>query len=218
MDKTSSLTVSDPKVAAFLNDTTKNRFMTPFIARERSLSEAAKIVGVKLNTMTYWVKKLLEMKLLQQTRTESRKGSSMRYYRSVADEIIVPADLIPKESYEAVLLQQFQPLFEHLIRISVRSALKQHPGGWNLHFSRRPDGIVWREDKPDLPGGRRALPFPALNDWYRPILTKESAKRLEKELIELLERYQAKETNQKDSIQKDVIAYVAHIALVPDAA
>jgi DNA-binding transcriptional ArsR family regulator len=210
MSKPSSFTVSDPKVAAFLNDTTKNRFVAPFIAKERSLSEAAKIVGVKLNTMTYWINKLLEMKLIQQTRSEPRKGSSVRYYRSIADEIIVPVDLIPKESYEAVLLEQLQPLFEHLIHANVHSALRQHPGGWNLHFSCRPDGVVWREDKPDLPGGRRALPLPALNDWYQPILTKEAAKNLERELIELLERYQSYPA------EKHSKRYIAHIALVPD--
>jgi hypothetical protein len=55
-------------------------------------------------------------------------------------------------------------------------------------FFRRPDDLVWREDKPDLPGGRRALPFPALDDWYRPVLMREDAKKLEAELIELLER------------------------------
>lgn len=208
--ESSSLTVTDPNVAAFLNDTTKNRFLAPFIARERSLSEAAKIVGVKLNAMNYWVKRLLEMKLIKQTRSESRKGSSVRYYRSKADEIIVPVDLIPKESYEVVLLEQMQPSFEHLIRANVRSALLQHPGGWNLHFFRRPDGVVWREDKPDLPGGRRALPLPALNDWYRPVLTKENAKKLEAELIELLERYQTKESS------KGGTPYLAHIALIPD--
>jgi DNA-binding transcriptional ArsR family regulator len=213
MDNPPCLTITDPKVAAFLNDTTKNRFIAPFIAKERSLSEAAKIVGVKLNAMNYWVKRLLEMKLIHCTRTESRKGSSVRYYRSVADEIIVPVELIPKESYEAVLLEQMQPTFEHLIRANVRSALRQHPGGWNLHFFRRPDGVVWREDKPDLPGGRRALPLPALNDWYRPVLTKEAAKRLEKELIELLERYQAEGATQKKGIK-----YLAHIALIPDEA
>jgi hypothetical protein len=69
------------------------------------------------------------MKLVKQTRIASRRGSSVRYYRSIADEIIVPVDLIPKESYEVVLLEQFQPLFEHLIRANVRSALRQHPGG-----------------------------------------------------------------------------------------
>jgi hypothetical protein len=206
------LTITDPKVAAFLNDTTKSRFLAPFISKERSLSEAAKIIGVKLNTMTYWVKRLLEMKLIQHTRTASRKGSSVRYYCSTADEIIVPVDLIPKESYEAVLQGQMQPMFEHLIHANVRSALRQHPGGWNLHFSRRPDGMVWREDKPDLPGGRRALPLPALNDWYRPVLTKEAAKRLEAELVELLERYQTKEN------AKGGTPYLAHIALVPDEA
>jgi hypothetical protein len=210
MEKRSSLTITSAKVAAFLNDTTKNRFIAPFIARERSLSEAATIVGVKLNTMTYWVKKMLELKLIKQTRTESRKGSSVRYYCSVAEEIIVPIDLIPKESYEAVLQEQMQPLFEHLIRVNVRSALRQHPGLWNLHFYRRPDGVVWREDKPALPGGRRALPLPALNDWYRPTLTKESAKRLEHELVELLERYQA------EGPQEGGKPYLAHIALVPD--
>lgn len=211
MKTASSLTITDPKIAAFLNDTTKNRFLAPFIARERSLSESANIVDVKLNAMTYWVKRLLEMNLIKQTRNEARKGSSVRYYRSTADEIIVPGDLIPKESYEAVLQEQMQPMFEHLIRANVRSALKQHPGGWNLHFYRRPDGVVWREDKPDLPGGRRALPLPALNDWYRPVLTKESAKKLEAELIELLERYQVIETT------KGGTPYLAYIALVPDS-
>jgi DNA-binding transcriptional ArsR family regulator len=210
MGKASSFTVTDTKVAAFLNDTAKNKFVAPFIAKEKTLSQAAKIAGVKLNTMTYWVKKLLEMKLIRQTRIESRKGSSVRYYRSVADEIIVPVDLIPKESYEAVLLEQMQPLFERLIRTNVRSALRQHPGGWNLHFSRRPDGVVWREDKPDLAGGRRALLLPALNDWYQPILTKEAAKNLEIELIELLERYQNLPS------EKNSKRYIAHIALVPD--
>ena len=205
-----SLTITDAKVAAFLNDTSKNRFIAPFIAKERSLSEAAKIAGVKLNTMSYWVKKLLEMNLIKQTHSEARKGSSIRYYRSVADEIIVPIDLIPKESYEAVLLEQMQPLFEHLIRANVRSALRQHPGRWYLHFFRRSDGVVWREDKPDLPGGRRALPKPALNDWYRPVLTKEVAKQLETELVTLLERYQR--------IEKvtDGKPFIAHIALIPD--
>lgn len=47
------LVVRDPEQAAFLVDATRKRLLAPFLARERTVREAASEVGEKANGMSY---------------------------------------------------------------------------------------------------------------------------------------------------------------------
>lgn len=57
---------------------------------------------------------MLKLGLLLHTRTESRKGSPIKYYRAVSDSFFVALNATPLESLENMLdawSQSLQPLF-----------------------------------------------------------------------------------------------------------
>jgi DNA-binding transcriptional ArsR family regulator len=128
-----TLEIMNPEVALFLADTSKSRHLRPFFAKECTLSKAAKDLGLPLGTMRYWVSKMEELGLLKLSRTEKRKGSPIKYYRTVADNFIVPLEVFPLASIEELLRLRQEPWLERTRKALARAALN-HEGGWQAHF------------------------------------------------------------------------------------
>jgi hypothetical protein len=80
----------DHRQARLLTDPRSAAFIYPFLARERSTSEAAADAGCPLTTMAYRVGVLRQAGLLQMTRTSRRAGRPITYYRSTQDAYRVP--------------------------------------------------------------------------------------------------------------------------------
>jgi hypothetical protein len=128
-----SLEITNPEAAAFLTDAARVKHMPPFFARECTLAEAAKLLGLPLANMRYWVSKMKELGIIKQTRIVRRKGSPIKYYRSVADEFTVPLEHIPVASVEALLELREKPYHKRAYKALVVSAYK-YTQGWQAHF------------------------------------------------------------------------------------
>ena len=82
-DSGSFFTVTDSEQARLLTEPVSKEFFKPFLARERSASEAAEMMQCSLNTMLYRIKTLLRAELLKVVHEEPRKGRAVKIYRSV---------------------------------------------------------------------------------------------------------------------------------------
>jgi hypothetical protein len=94
------LLVEREEAAALLADPVSLRFLSPFVGHERSLTDAARSLGVSLNRLKYRVKRLTDLGLLRETHADGR-----RTYRAVADVFFVPFRATSAETAEALLMQ-----------------------------------------------------------------------------------------------------------------
>ncbi len=90
MDKT--FLIDNQAAADFLTDIDTRKLLAPFMLQERSLSEAAKILNLKLTSLSYHVKKMLKLDLVKVTKTEVRNGHKVKLYKSTSQEYLIPLE------------------------------------------------------------------------------------------------------------------------------
>jgi hypothetical protein len=144
-DSGSVHTVTNEKQAQLLSDPKSKEFFKPFLAQERSVTQAAKELNCNLNTMLYRVRTLQTAKLIKVTRKEKRKGREIKYYRSVHDAYFVPFKLTPYATLEERLEAQGKPIFTTLMN-AYAYALKQNERFGNYVLRDGPTGGVWTTD------------------------------------------------------------------------
>ena len=205
-DSGSFFTVTDTEQARLLTEPTSKGFFKPFLARERSASEAASIMQCSLNTMLYRVKTLLRAGLLEIIREEPRKGRAVKIYRSVHDAYFVPFRVTPYATLEERLEVQAEPIFAGLIQ-SYAAALKQDNRYGHFIFIGE-NGGVWTSDLlPELT--EAGLPTVYTDVYVR--LHDKDARVLGEELKNLLERALQLGRKAKD----DDTTYFYMVALLP---
>lgn len=194
------LRIEDPRAARALSDAASLRFLEPFLARERSVAQAAEEIGASMSSVLYRVRQFLRLGLLEQTRVRPRKGRAIRSYRTVADGFFVPFQHTAVSSQESLAAHAFRQSRERLDR-SVGRAWTQAFGeqhSLGIQIFRRPEGRFSQNIAPDpmQPAGARALgpllepDSPAVWDsWGAIRLRQEDAKALQQELASLLQRY-----------------------------
>jgi hypothetical protein len=109
-------TVRDPEQARILSDPKSRRYFDPFVARERTVSEAAEEANCGVHTMLYRVKTFVRAGLLRIVWEEKRAGRPIKHYRSVEDAYFIPFDVTPSSNLEERLLIQMEPRVHQLAR------------------------------------------------------------------------------------------------------
>lgn len=137
--------VSDPRQAQLLTEPRSKEFFKPFLARERSVKEAADALGCSLNTTLYRVKVMLDAGLLRVVDTRTRGGRAIKVYRSVHDAYFVPFALTPYASLEERVAVQARPIFANLI--SSYAAVLRASDLYGHAIVRGENGAVWTTDR-----------------------------------------------------------------------
>jgi hypothetical protein len=203
-----SLEIVDPEAAAFMADATKVKHLPPFFAKECSMAEAAKMLEIPLANMHYWVSKMEELGLIQQTKVVRRKGSPVKYYRTVADEFTVPLEHIPVASVEELLEQRQKPWLKRTYKSLAASAFK-YTDGWQAHFYKEGTAVMY-----SIVPKRGDLEAANIFYLWMPFrLTPEQAKNFRAELRDLQTRYM----KLHDENGEDVPKYVTHLLSVQDS-
>lgn len=114
--------VEDETQARLLSDTRTFGYFSPFLARTRSVSEAAQEVGCNLDTMLYRVKTFLRAGLLQVVRVEKRAGRPIKYYRSLHEAYFVPLSVTPYATFEEEMRQLVRRYENAIVRELARSS------------------------------------------------------------------------------------------------
>ena len=202
-DSSSFHTVTDKKQAHLLTDPKSKAFFKPFLARERSTSQAAQVLGCPLTTMHYRVRQFLAAGLLELTREEKRKGRAVKLYRSTHDAYFIPFRVTPYATLEERLATQAAPLFANLLR-AYADALRQSER-YGHHLFRSGDAFCTSDLLPKLtPAG-----LPVTYADMMTTLSKEDALGLNADMQNLLKR-KGKSKEEGDGAQ-----YLLMVALLP---
>lgn len=70
-------------------------YLAPFLHEDHSVGEAADLLKLPLARVHYWVRSLYDAGLLDVASATPRKGRSIKRYRAIASEFVVPAEHLP---------------------------------------------------------------------------------------------------------------------------
>ena len=205
----SPFSVLTREAAEALADPKTQRFMEPFMARERSVSQAAHELGIATNSLLYRVKKLTALDLLRVVRVEARAGRPIKIYRASSDSFFVPFVLTRAETLEALFLKLDDYMQGLFYKNAVR-ALSHAPMNLGFTFGRSAEGVVktrlaagsgelFDPLKPETPA---FLPYWSPELWLDPA----DAKELVREMISLTRRYHGRSGKQR---------HILHLAISP---
>lgn len=201
--------MQDTDVADLLMDPVTLRQLEPFLGREATVGEAAELLGERPNTVLKRVQRFVELGLLRIVRERPRAGRAIKVYRAAADVFFVPFETTSAESFEAALAERERYWEEQLRRHVVRARREAFPN-WGTRIYRDAAGRLQIQMATDPERNTDPLAPdspPALSAWRdRVYLDYADAKALQRELFELLLRYQRKGGAQR---------YIVHAGLAP---
>lgn len=183
----------DPRAVRALAVGLARGWLTPFFEGEHSISEVDHALGLKVKPLANQVRALHQLGLLEQTRVQARKGRTIAYYRTSAEEFFIPAEALPLEVLERGEAQYLRQFIEGLIGVwgerpradHVRYGFRVHTDGAQtaFNFAAGP-GQAWDLLDPESPA--------FFTSWAVLELGPENAKSCQREMYELLRRYQAR--------------------------
>lgn len=127
--------VRTPVQARLLSDAASRAFFLPFLARTRSVSEAAREVGCPLDAMHYRVKRFLAAGLLTVVTQRPRAGRPIKLYRSVGDAFHIPFALTPYAELEERIRSDVMAEEERVIATLARALRESGLEGRRLYRS-----------------------------------------------------------------------------------
>jgi predicted transcriptional regulator len=203
--------ISDQRLADILTDPQSLRRLDPFLGRESSVSDAARLTGEKPNTVLSRVRRFERLGLLEHTRSVPRRGRPIRLYRTTADAFFIPFDTTSAESLESGLAER-DLYWEQMLRRNVVRARQQQVGSWGTRIYRDARGTLQiqmavspERNYTNLEAGGPAV----LSAWRDSVfLDFADAKELQRELFALLLKYQRLGGSQR---------YIVRLGLAPVA-
>ncbi len=190
--------IENPLVAKILTDPHEAQVVQWFMGQELSIKDAAKRLGWPTLRVYRRVRRLVELEVLQVTRTEPARGSATRFYTATATAFFIPFRLTPYENYQAFLLHS-DDLWRRRFYKGLSAVAKEASfGELGKYIYLDSDGRV-REIVGSLGSilppeyaAPSKTPSPAIwNDWSWVCLEAGAARALRLEMVELFKRYVA---------------------------
>lgn len=201
--------ITEPDAARALIDPATLHHLAPFIGRSLSVTQAAVEAGEKPNTTLKRVRRFARLGLLEVADEVARAGRPIRLYRAAADVFFVPFEATGADSLEAALAERDR-YTENLLRRNVVQARLDTMGTWGTRIYRDVRGRLQVQTALTPNSNVTSLDSDApavLSAWRDSLMLDfEDAKRLQREMFTLLQRYLKKEGSQR---------YVVHLAMAP---
>lgn len=211
--------VEDERQARLLLDAKSQTFFRPFLARDRTVGEAAVEVGCEPSVMLYRVGTFLRAGLLRVVREEPRAGRALKVYRSSHDAYLVPYERTPF----ATLEEAFYATYEGSARrLATAMATRFRARGWHgYRLYRNAFDQAWLEGAPDA---ARSTDLGDLDDRDSRDgmdfaldlhLTPAQAEALRQEVASMLRRYRELEPERGEPEERPYLLSVAYVVLPP---
>jgi DNA-binding MarR family transcriptional regulator len=184
-------TILDPELARVLTTPRTLQMLSPFVVSTCSASDAANLLGLEISAMTYWIKRFLKLDLIKVVDLEARKGRSIKHYHASSEAFFVPFQVIPSPSLEAVQERLLEQIRAVMTRSQMAVILEEHPNaGVHVFSKQKVLRMNYVEGSNFEPLYSLGISRPAvLESWEVLKLDFETAKQLQIELTDLLERY-----------------------------
>lgn len=204
--------VHNPKAVRVLTNATTREILSHFMLKADSIKNVAEKLGQPINTVHHHVKQFLALELIKVVRTQPRRGRSIKYYQSIAQGFFVPFVATTSQGLSGFVRQQLQPYLNDfldclaaagstLIQDINQAGLRIYDAGGfiNTDLTPRGQGFDFAEFlTPEAP---------AIISTILPMkLTREAAKVLQLEMMQLFEKY---------SVLGGTEDYVIHLGLTP---
>jgi hypothetical protein len=175
--------VTSRRAAAVLARGRGTHYLGPYFDGPTSISEAARELSEPLAKVHYWTRRWHELGLLEVAEVIPRAGRPIRRYRTVAQVLQVPPELLPETLLEAGLTRITRDLVASLTAaapdIMYGGVLRVHKAAGHHHVSSdrfQPDGL--NSARGDV-----------LQSSFTADLTAAEARELRRELTELRDRW-----------------------------
>lgn len=143
--------VEDEAQAKLLSEEKSFKYLEPFVAREKSASQAAEEIGCKLEALLYRIGTFLDAGLLHIVRKESRRGRPIKIYRSSADSYFVPFSAMPYADFEEQMHKGTANRNAAIVP-ALATAIRETEMRGRLIYRHEADDKVWRNSAsyPDI--------------------------------------------------------------------
>lgn len=204
-------TVTQPEAVRLILDMEARAVLEQFILQRNTIKAVAEQLHRPLNAVHHRVKQFERLGLLRIEQLETRPGRTVKHYRAVAKGFFVPFTLSNVEGLSGFLRQQMIPLVHGFLDDLVHSAtsliqdisdvgFRVYDGGGFVSRDFSPQGQQF-----DFFQAFLSPEAPALMYSFFPLqLSKESAKSLQYEMFELLQKYSQPSGSE---------SYIAQVAL-----
>jgi DNA-binding Lrp family transcriptional regulator len=206
-------TITEARAVKLLLDSERRNTLGAFMHGPCSITQAAEKLGWSLKTVHDRVRTLEMLGLLRVTHLEARRGRPIKHYEAVADGFFVPFHATSAASFQGFITETLEPAQKIFINLFARAGIElidnPEEAGFRLYAQ---DGAIVSDLTPtaerfDFLRDLLKPDAPALMLTYIPLnLTHTDAKELQREMMNLLERY----TNRNGPEH-----FVAHVGLTP---
>jgi hypothetical protein len=194
------LRIEDAKIAELLVEPSKQKLLAPFFSKEATISEAATVADVSHLLRFRHVKRFEHLGLLKITRSEPRQGRAIHFYQTTAKEFFIPAKVLPLETTLEVVERNAQKLFLHHLGKTITNHEGAADLGTRISPSETGTGIVATQIAlgPGKNWNPHEIDHAALVEiWVNLRVSLAEAKTLQKELEQIVERYQGRSGEEK---------------------
>lgn len=175
--------VTSSTAAAVLARGRGTDYLGPYFDGPTSIADATREISEPMAKVHYWTRRWHELGLLEVAEVVQRAGRPIRRYRTVAEVIEVPPELLPETLLEAVLTRLNRELIAGLATAAPETVyggvLRIHKTAGHRHVSSdrsQPDGLISRRED-------------VLQCSFTAELTASEAKELRRELEDLRDRW-----------------------------
>lgn len=209
-DASSWLTLSDRRVAGLVRQHTGLRVLGAFMQGARSLSPVAKELGMTMPTALRWARRWLEVGALVVADEVPRAGRAVKWYCAAAPKLFVPHEAESGALPEGVVRRLIATRVDAQLRVLVTAPCIKPDAMAGVPFATgrvpgppRRGTVIYLDGngqlivRPDFGGGRMPPLLvghgpSALNFHTEELrLSIAHAKKLQRELVDLLKRYKA---------------------------
>ncbi len=189
------LEITNRETAKALFDIKQRTMLAPFFDSSLSISDAAAATGTLPTTMLYFVRRMIDQRVLVSGESETRNGRTVRRFITAAREFYVSADIV--DELLIVPERQYQHCFNEAFHYEVlRYHVQIQKVGALVHLL--PNGIVQLtgtlSDEDWVPGKNGPI---VTFEWSAFSLSDQDAKQLQSDLAALSAKYQKFPTGEK---------------------
>lgn len=191
------------------------RYFDPFLAREKTVTEAAEEVGCDPSVMLYRVGRFVRAGLLRVVDERKRAGRAIKVYRSSHDAFLVPYAATSFATLEEAFAAGYEANARRFARLVARQFRQRRWDGYRLY--RKGTGETWFEGAPDedrmidMTDPERP---PGLDYIIDVPLTEAEARELQSILLDILERFGPIEERRERADDEEHRSYMLSVGFV----
>jgi hypothetical protein len=186
-DNDDYLEITNPLARRFIADGNNGIFLATLVAKETTLAASAEYHKISKQRMSYWIGKMLDLRLIKVARTErSANGAKQAVYTSVAPRFRIAKSNLTTGEWRETFALLTRHVWDRVLDSVIHSSRESRADALRV-FRDKTTGVCWRligKDESAGPGDGYLL------TWGRMRLNDEHYRAMQRDMNALVERYQ----------------------------